>query len=750
MKQIFMNKLRIFLISAGILLTGYAVVKACGGGDWDDNDSSNFAPETFVTDEAYTPFFFDSYYHYYGDNYDNQNELFTTQNIQDWSSFLGKNFDSKALNFLLNKASYNTVLNLNDFYTGKKELSDSLKLYAGNFNKSDKQQLAFVQYLTIAKGCEPFATSNDGNDWDYNSDKRKAPQAVKNITAQTIETLMQQTSNTFVKERYWFQLVRYNFFFDLPAAITAFDKYKNSFDKNVMYYRTMAYTAGAYYKQKNYSIANYYYSLVFASNDDMKCLAHWSFHPQEEKDWQQTLALCKDNNERITLWQMIGIFYSDETRSIDEILKINPTSTTVDLLLTRTVNEVESSYTPYEDSSRNLSKTFNWCKNITDNGKISNLFLWQISTGYLAFLKEDYTTSEQYYALAAKHTPNTILAKDQLRLLQLLTKVGALKTIRNSDEQSLLADFNWIYSPSLIKTDSALRTSRAQNWIKQTFAKKYQQQGDLVKSECFVSNVNFYSMDKNVNDLKAFLIKTNPSAFELLCREFSAKKEDDLWEFQAIQSTFKDDLDNAVLLMTKASANGQTVLPGNPFNGKIQDCHDCDHAQKQKVKYTKLAFLQKMKELKDNVVAKNDVYNNALLLANGYYNITHFGNARVFYEGAVLGEGHSDPYAIDSIFKPMLTNNTLATKYYKLALQSAIDDEQKAKCLYMVAKCERNEWYNKTFFNNQENDPAYDNKSNIDFITWNSFKALKQYSHTQYYKDVIQECGYFKTAMAKH
>ncbi len=36
--------------------------------------------------------------------------------------------------------------------------------------------------------------------------------------------------------------------------------------------------------------------------------------------------------------------------------------------------------------------------------------------------------------------------------------------------------------------------------------------------------------------------------------------------------------------------------------------------------------------------------------------------------------------------------------------------------------------------------------SKTNFSAWNSFKALKNnYSHTQYYQDVLAECGYFNT-----
>ncbi len=226
----------------------------------------------------------------------------------------------------------------------------------------------------------------------------------------------------------------------------------------------------------------------------------------------------------------------------------------------------------------------------------------------------------------------------------------------------------------------------------------------------------------------------------------SKKKVEDLWAFQAIRDAFADNIDAALEKMKKAGSNAEIILPGNPFNGKIKDCHDCDHLAPQKIKYSKLIFLEKLKEMKDNIAKGTDIYNNAMLLGNAFYNISHYGNARFFYESAVLGDSHYSPFTIDSVFVPMLTANSVANKYYKLALENAADDEQKAKCNYMMAKCGRNEWYNRNYYTNKENEYSYDDKISGD---WKIFDGLSQYSHTKYYQEVLKECGYFNAYVKK-
>jgi hypothetical protein len=223
---------------------------------------------------------------------------------------------------------------------------------------------------------------------------------------------------------------------------------------------------------------------------------------------------------------------------------------------------------------------------------------------------------------------------------------------------------------------------------------------------------------------------------------------DDLWEFQAIQDIYNDKIDEAVIKMQKAGNRAKIELLANPFSNKIPDCHDCDHALPQKSKYTKLSFLQKIQEMKQKLDANNDPFNNALLIGSGLYNISHYGNGRVFYEGEVLGSGQYSPYAIDKTFMGMLTNNALSVKYYQIALKNATDNEQKAKCQYFMAKCQRNEWYNQTIYNNLENEYSYD-ESKPDFIEWQGFKELKKYADTKYFQQVLKECGYFATINGK-
>ena len=83
-----------------------------------------------------------------------------------------------------------------------------------------------------------------------------------------------------------------------------------------------------------------------------------------------------------------------------------------------------------------------------------------------------------------------------------------------------------------------------------------------------------------------------------------------------------------------------------------------------------------------------------------------------------------------------------------LAMKNATDNEQKAKCQYFMAKCQRNEWYNQTMYNNPDNEYSYD-ENKPDFIEWQGFKELKKYADTKYFQQVLKECGYFASINGK-
>lgn len=747
MEKMFLKKLPAVFVSAAIIGGGIAL--ACADGDWPEYGTSDFTPEAFVSGK-YSPFFYSEYGYYYGIGYDdNHLERFNDNNVSDWKSYLGNGADKMNLPYLLTEAPVSIIDSISDFLNKKiTVLPDSVGDFSSLQNKANDKLNNFITYLQLAKEAEGYATAPIDNYWG-DDPKPAKPAGTFDYLQPKLLAGFNGVKDPFIKERYWFQLERFYFFnADPQKAIDLFEDGNNGFDKNILYYRTLAYAAGAYYKQKNYSKANYYYSLVYNNCDALKTVAHYSFHPQEESDWQATLAMAKSNDEKAALWQMLGIFYSDEVRSINEIYRLDPASDKLDLLLVRAINKEEqktnalSERGAYSDTVHRLNPVLLALISNADAGKTHNPFLWLSAAGYLNMLSAKYDLAGQYFTKAEAKIGNAQLQRWQLRLLKLLNKTAAATVIDNKFESSVLSDLQWL-NDFKYDANNPFRYDDAFSFIRHKLAAKYKKQHEIVKSELFESDIDFYADNASIEKMKTFLQKPDKSDYEKIAMSLYRYKLGDLYEYQAILAALDDRIDEAITLMKNAPEASKSQLLGNPFNGNIKDCHDCDHVNYKGTPYAKLSFLEKIKEMEDKIKAGDDAYNNALLVGNAFYNMSHYGNARAFSESSII-TGSFSPVDIDSIFLKPLTGMKAAAGYYQKAFSAAQNAEQKAKCTYLLAKCERNDWYNQNIYYNPDYERSwgeYDGMLNIKSMR--NFKTLKdKYSNTKYYQEAIKECGY--------
>lgn len=708
------------------------VAFACSFDDTPEYGTSNFTPEAFV-DKGYSPFFY-SDLEYYGIGFDEaQNSRFEEEDARAWRDYLSPRIDIRVIRFLLDSAGQEGI--------------DSL---AGHVGRSGRAA-AFFTYLRLAKLCESFAVAPDR--WSTEKKERYAVDTIR--LHHDLRNGMAAAKDVFLKERYWFQWIRSCFFNGAPGeAISVYKAYSPLFPSDVMHFRCMAYMAGAYNKLHDIGHANYYYSLVFDSCADLRTTAHWSFRPSDESDWKASLALCTTIRQKTTLWQMLGIFYQDPQRAIREIYALDPGSDKLEVLLSRAINISEQRFSPPntdyfygtrvpDSSDRALSQLVG---HIAEARNTSKPWAWQLAAGYLATLDHRYSAADAWFEKARKELPPDTLAREQYQLLAMINRVAGNKGVNARLEQSLIPDLNLLLGQP---EGTNFRFTTALDWLRTTMSKRYAAAGDKVKAECFLSTPAFYADNGNVEALKAFLTKQTKSPYEALCGRLCARKVEDLLEYQAVRLGLADNVDEAIAHLKQTGNGNWEKFPGNPFNARINDCHDCDHEAPQKIKYDAMSFLQKLQELKAKIAAGQEVYTNAILMGNAHYNITQFGNARVFFECNVIGVADSEPSLIDSVFRGTLLSMAMTEHYYNLALAAAKTDEQKARCQYLLAKCQRNDWYAGHIFS----DPGYDysdSHAGKDFVAWDGFKALRQYPQTQYYKEVLRECGYFKTYIAEN
>ncbi|MEN2402094.1 hypothetical protein GKZ90_0020050 [Flavobacterium sp. MC2016-06] len=780
MKRIFSNKL--FLVSSASLLFACGIIYACADGDWDYfMDNSNFTPETFA-DKSYAPLFLSSDV-FYGIGSDTEyNSRFNDNIKSDWETFLKGKADAATVSYFLigsdkersyddrNKPLENKVEieQLHVFYKTKKENKASLK-WGKKISLKDEKIKSFMEFLYLAQKIETVSIGEDY--WSYDPVVAKTFDDAKMI--QSIENVYNTTSDPFLKNRYWFLTMKARFYSnDKQKAILFFNKTEGSVAKNILYYRALAYVAGINYKQKKYAISNYLYAQVFDNCPKMRVVTAYCFHPKNDADWNKSLLIAKNNKEKAALWAIHG-YYKDEKQAIEKIYGLDPKSEHLNYLLTRLINKEEQNVSnSFEQKSgenlpmkqltiaeykvvnqNKIDKTaFDLVTKIAAVGNTDKPYFWDIALGYLQTLKGDFVNADKIFDKAEKTLPKTELAGYQLRLLRFVNNMYKIDKLTDKNEKTILADLNWLYQelPKNYKGQE-FRYQNAAQWSRNYLATLYKAKANPVMAEIFGTSPygywndgnSFYDNEKDLLDMKAFLVKSNKTEIEKIGAGIYSLKLKDINNFQAVQAAFKNKIPEAIAFIQQTDSVQYSSFPGNPFNGNIKDCHDCEHAAYQKKKYSQLEFLTTIKGMQDKLAQKEDVYTNSLLLGNAFYNISHFGNGRSFYEISIVGYG-SSPYSFRDSMKAMITNCDIPKMYYQKAFEAATTKEQKAKCIYLLAKCERNDYYNKKY--NSVNSWWEIQDDKVNFIAWNGFKALKKdYSETKYYQDVIAECGYFNT-----
>lgn len=734
MKKKHLKRYSLLLISS-ITLTALTIL-ACGGGDWYMDEGSMFSPH-IINQPKYTPFFRTMETPFY-DGYDDAGaEVFRKTNAEEWIGFLGAGVTEDGINYWLYEASINQVDSMIFDIKGKAaNLTTKSKKYSLKTTAPAAKATSFLYYLGFAKRNESFAVIET----DYGWNDKPAKVAEVSITKQISGGLNFYTKSTepFLKERYAFQLVRLYFFNkEYDKAISFFNEQETAFRVNgSMKWRSLGYKAAALYRQKKYVESNYLYSVIYDQYQPLRKSAYLSFHPLAKAEWEQCLSATKSVKEKEVLWQLSGL-HTDDILAMKEILKLNPASDMADLLLVRAVNSEEGligsgSYL-HEDEDKKHSIDKNLLAFLNDmSGNTSSLnpVIWHFAAAYLNYLNNDFVLGDQQMKRAEKYKEDNAFNKSEYHLINALGKVRRMTVITEKEEKVLLPDLVVLYNKETAELKD-FRSSNAKEWIRKSLATLFNQKGEIEKAELLYPGTNpeQFVGEENIKKMIAYYENPTKSAFEKLWFGNAFLTRPDYSELLAIRYTQQDRLEEAANVFK--TIHEEVTLPGNPFTIHIRDCHDCDHEAVQKTKYSKNSFVNKMIEMKQTALAKpEEAAQNYFLVANGFYNMTYFGNARLFYDNRV----DNSIYRYEHPLVPE-EKNDLALKYYLLALQHATDKEFKARCTFMAAKCEQN-----TFFMNMPKDYKGDFKSGVYFAS-----LKKEYASTKYYSEIIKECGYFKT-----
>lgn len=748
MKKKISKKLLILIVSVSLLVTSGIVVACAGGDEFWDFFNSFFAPETSNATESKP--LYRSLRTFYGESYfDDAIHVMDSANITEWNSFFSGKVKPDDLKYIIYKSRIGEIDTCifyikNNAYPIESYLkNNSLLAYSDKTTAKE-----FLFYLGYAKRCEPFSTYNPGWWNDDEVDPRADQVPIESLLAGG-KKMMANAKTAFMKERYAFQIARLLFQSGAYEECIAFFDEKNSFFKlkNTSYYRSMGYAAASHYKLNEYSEANYLYSVLYDRCKPMKIVSYMSFHPQEESDWEGAFELTQNTREKEALWHMLGI-YADPVRAMKEIYSLNPGSDLLDLLLVRAVNINEEAFIRHQDYWSDNNKGYSlkienvdddlltFSERVAEDGTANKPYLWNLVAGYLNLVKGDYKKSEQYLSAAGKLSSEDVLVNEQIHAFRIISMVEQYNKPDARKENFFTAELNWLIDN---KRNESLRSSCIYNWTLSRLSEKYFSWGDSVKAQCLDYNQNksFYKYPANIEAMIALMDKPSKTDFEKYILAVHPYSKPTLITYKAILLIYQYKFREALEMIDSDPEAGNGMLWADPFVIHINDCHDCDFNAEKENEYSQYSFVERLLELQKEAV--DDPANAAeyyFLLANGLYNMTYYGNAHDVFASPLIdlsvGYFYFDYNSTEELYQYF--DCSKAMEYYRKAMDASSDPEFRAKCCFMAAKCEQNQYFSSPEF-------EYD----AIIRSGRYYKQMvDEYKNTEYYSEVINECGYFR------
>jgi hypothetical protein len=671
-------------------------------------------------------------------------------NIKEWLNYFGKPLTYDKVDELVYKLPAESLKEAMKGTSNSAVLNTIARMY--------KKEMA---YLIFSKQIEQYC-----NNYDYWDDSENDIPEILKYADEAFDKYSEE-SDQFLKSRWGFQyikLLRYGKKYD-----RCHNFYKNNYvnvdGSELMKYWALNHIAGVQIILGSRVTGLYNFVKVFANSPGNRSSVYYSLKFKTDNEWDDVLARCKTNDERIALYfnralapASVGMY------DIEKIYEIDPASDFLPSLITREINKIEAHVMDNDMSESVLYKIYNnknTDKQIVDyinrvnrfidialvNKRVKTKDFYRVAKSYLKILTGKLDESKSIVAKVSEKGKKEF--KKQLDLNRSLT---ALLSIESDDLLNGENRFMKVYNSELESISLKwLQLMRGENSNMEFMFK-----GGIstLRSDLNIDNVKKLIAVENDNNKSEFIKRVLiPNYWKyFIHNEWRKEKKSDkksyrlmvLKEMLATAYLKEDKLEKARDLFTEvkpkviAESYPDFYLSYNPFNFYPEDKINID---KPAIKYSKLKFVNiliKIKGLVDTDKASTFDY---FLLGNAYYNTTYFGvcwNAKEYYRSSYEIHGNADC--------------SVAFNNYVKAYKSTTDKEMKAKCLFGAAKARQSNYY------------IYCNKNDIDYrsVGWNpesvsvlekrkidmgyrkEFDMLKdEYSNTNYVNDIINECSYY-------
>ncbi|WP_027387223.1 hypothetical protein [Chryseobacterium gregarium] len=331
------------LLSLAVISLFYTESHACA---WSDPDYEyfNLFTQSIIKDKSYLPFLHSYSTRFYTDFKPSQ---IPDENTDSWKRFFNNQFTYAETDYLVNKMSLN---DLNALKKGNPTNQLFIKAGPGFYQKYREA----IDYLIEAKYLEPYMRINfvEGADSFYYSGPQNDKNATSldyNKTISALTSLYHAAQNPEIKQRYGYQLVRFNHYTrNYDAALKAFKTYVEPIRlKGAPYIMALDQLAGAQRGLGLNSDANWNFFQVFKNSRSRKESAFVSMKLSDTASFNNILKRAGNADEKNMAYFLLG--YEDFNNPIpimEKMYEINPDSEILKVMAVRSINELERSYLP--------------------------------------------------------------------------------------------------------------------------------------------------------------------------------------------------------------------------------------------------------------------------------------------------------------------------------------------------------------------------------------------------------------------
>ncbi len=719
-------------------------------------------------------------------------------NTKEWAKALGEGIRYRDVKEMLYNSSLEELEALqNDIDAGNAigGLWDGNRL--ASMMKAGRHQ-DVLNYFIYAKNCLPHVQAPYYS-WDFNPDDRDT-EAMAQLVALG-KAGYAATSNNYLKLRYMYQIVRLlHYSFDYEATISTYDEYAGSLRgvKSNIKYWALAHKAGALWSLDQVAEANVLFARVFQNAPEKRLMARQSFQLTGKTVLDESLRLAESNAERATIWLLLALKTDGRgLEAMKEIYKLYPASDALPLLLVRDVAHLEQLIMPtyhhstetdgllemkrerlYPYTEAYLNELQAFAGQVATEGQVELGGTWYVAAAYLAWLG-GYDEQANKYLVTAQ----TQYASAQRGLKRQINAIRLATLVLN--QATATPEFEYLMMQTLQKLEYDQKIGRKR--------RKLGVLDEHLRELIYRKLYNLYVKDNNAMMAELALANTNLVEYGKVPLSDQVEPEAVL-EFVTSQSTTEwqkylgsdlpytiDDLNEVIgskLLsrgnFKEASAYFEQIntgnlswrsevynMPANPFKNRIIECHDCDHYDFAGQTLNKLELVRQLIALEQQAKEGSEQAARAYIkIGNAMYNLSNIGNCAQAYRNmesmvARLNQPYYWDYeysytydkAAGSIPDVLVPETENAAAYlenqgghnpehwYSVAIAVATNPETKAEAAFMAAKWEQHLYYDRN------NEPDQDAK--LEYRTF--FRHMvENYSQTDYYQQVIDECTYFR------